>query len=87
MKIAVSQLNYTIGDIEGNSAKIIREILRAKGADADLVIFSELSVCGYPPKDLLDYPNFINRCQDALDQIRLQTENIGVLVGAPTWTN
>ncbi|PCJ63647.1 MAG: NAD+ synthase [Bacteroidetes bacterium] len=86
MKIALAQLNYIIGDIEGNTAKIIGEIEKAKAEKADLVIFSELAICGYPPKDLLDYPSFILRCEKGLEEIQEVTEGIGVLVGGPSWT-
>jgi NAD+ synthase (glutamine-hydrolysing) len=87
MNIALSQLNYRIGDIEGNTAKIIGEIKKAKDAKADLVVFSELAICGYPPKDLLDYPSFISRCEKGLAEIAEHTEGIGVLVGGPAWSN
>jgi NAD+ synthase (glutamine-hydrolysing) len=84
MKIALAQLNYIIGDIEGNTTKILAEVDVAKAANVDLVVFSELSICGYPPKDLLDYPSFIERCELALDTIRMASNEIGVLVGSPS---
>lgn len=84
MKIALAQLNYIIGDIEGNTTKILAEVDVAKAANVDLVVFSELSICGYPPKDLLDYPSFIERCELALDTIRIASNEIGVLVGSPS---
>jgi NAD+ synthase (glutamine-hydrolysing) len=84
MNIALAQLNYIIGDIEGNTTKIVAEIDAAKVANVDLVVFSELSICGYPPKDLLDYPSFIERCELALDTIRMASNEIGVLVGSPS---
>ena len=87
MKIAISQLNYIIGDIDGNTAKILDEISNAKKDNADLIVFSELAVCGYPPKDLLDYPNFIDRCESAVKLIGKSSENIGVIFGAPSWSN
>jgi NAD+ synthase (glutamine-hydrolysing) len=83
MKIALSQLNYIIGDIEGNTERIVAEIKHAEQDGAELVVFSELAVCGYPPKDLLDYPSFINRCEAALEIIRQNTLSTAVLVGAP----
>lgn len=86
MKIAISQLNYKIGDIDGNTAKILDAISKAKNENADLVIFSELAVCGYPPKDLLDYPNFIDRCEFAINLIGENSVDIGVIVGAPSWS-
>ena len=84
MKIALAQLNYIIGDIEGNTTKIVAEVDAAKAANVDLVVFSELSICGYPPKDSLDYPSFIKRCELALDTIRMASNEIGVLVGSPS---
>ncbi|MDG1756976.1 MAG: NAD+ synthase [Bacteroidia bacterium] len=86
MKIAISQLNYKIGDIDGNTAKILDAISKAKNENADLVIFSELAVCGYPPKDLLDYPNFIDRCEFAINLIGENSVDIGVIIGAPSWS-
>lgn len=87
MEIALSQLNYVIGDIEGNTEKIIDDITKAQNAKVDLIVFSELAICGYPPKDLLDYPSFISRCEEALEQIREASKDIGVLVGGPAWSN
>ena len=87
MKIAISQLNYIIGDIDGNTAKILDAISKAKAENADLIIFSELAVCGYPPKDLLDYPNFIDRCESAVKLIGENSNDIGVIIGAPSWSN
>lgn len=86
MQIALSQLNYVIGDVEGNITKIINEISKARDKNLDLVVFSELAICGYPPKDLLDYPSFIQRCESGLDSIREATEDIAVLVGGPAWS-
>jgi NAD+ synthase (glutamine-hydrolysing) len=86
MQIALSQLNFIIGDIEGNASKIIQDVKNAKHQGVDLIVFSELAVCGYPPKDLLDYPSFIIRCEKALDQIRLESNGIAILVGGPAWS-
>ncbi len=83
MKIALAQLNYTIGDFAGNTAKIIKAIEQARDNDAGLIVFSELAVCGYPPDDLLDYPHFIQHCKDALDEIAKATTGITAVVGCP----
>ena len=83
MKIGIAQINFTIGDIEENTQKIISNIHRAKEIGLDLVCFSELSVCGYIPHDLLEFESFIDKCEDALDNIRKASEDIGVLVGGP----
>jgi NAD+ synthase (glutamine-hydrolysing) len=83
MKIFLAQQNYHIGNFEGNTQKIIEGINKAKQAGADLVVFSELCVCGYPPRDFLEFKDFINKCYEALDKIKEHTKDIGVLVGAP----
>lgn len=83
MKIALAQQNYHIGNFEENTRKIIEGIDRAKQQGADLVVFSELCICGYPPRDFLEFDDFINKSYAALDSIRQQADTIGVLVGAP----
>lgn len=83
MKIALAQLNYTIADIEGNSQKIIAAISEAKQSGADLVVFSELAVCGYPPEDLLDYPHFVAACKVAIENIASACHGITAIVGCP----
>ena len=83
MKIALAQLNYCIGNFEQNTKKIIDAALQAKADGADLVVFSELSVCGYFPFDCLEFDDFIEKCQKALDEIAEKCHDIPVLVGAP----
>jgi len=83
MKITLVQQNYHIGHFESNAGKIISAINEARLQSADLVVFSELCVCGYPPRDFLYFTDFINKCNDALEQIRLATKDIAVLVGMP----
>jgi len=83
MKIAVAQQNYHIGNFSANVQKIIHGIAEARSKGADLVLFSELSVCGYPPRDFLEFDDFIDKCRMALDQIKVHTTDIAVLVGAP----
>lgn len=83
MKIALAQQNYHIGNFDLNVQKIISGIQEAKKQGADLVIFSELCVCGYPPRDFLEFNDFINQCYQALDTIKGHADTIGVLVGAP----
>lgn len=84
MKIALAQLNYHIGNFECNTARIIEHIEKAKAAKARLVIFSELSVCGYPPLDFLDFNHFILLCQRAVEIIAVHCEGITAIVGAPS---
>jgi len=81
MKIALAQINPTVGDIAGNTEKIIRYIEQAKKRQADLVVFPELSIVGYPPKDLLLKPNFIDRNLGAVEEIAERTDGITALVG------
>jgi NAD+ synthase (glutamine-hydrolysing) len=83
MKIALAQQNYHIGNFEENSRKIIEGIQWAKKQGADLVVFSELSVCGYAPRDFLEFDDFINKCYEAVDTIRQHADDIGVLIGTP----
>ena len=83
MKIALAQQNYHIGNFEANTRKILEGIGRAKAAGADLVVFSELSVCGYPPRDFLEFEDFISKCYAAVDRIREAADTIGVIIGSP----
>lgn len=83
MKIALAQQNYHIGNFEENTRKIIEGINWAKQQGADLVVFSELCVCGYPPRDFLEFDDFINKCYAAVDEIREHADTVGVLIGSP----
>jgi len=83
MKIALAQQNYHIGNFEKNRQKIIDGIMWAKQQNADLVVFSELCICGYPPRDFLEFDDFINKCYESLDIIRQYADTIGVLIGSP----
>lgn len=83
MKIAAAQLNYTIGDIRGNTEKIIHALKQGAEMGADLVVFSELSVCGYIPKDLLEYESFIDACEEAVAEIARHTLKVAALIGTP----
>lgn len=83
MKIALAQQNYHIGNFEDNTRKIIEGIDKAKGQGAELVVFSELCVCGYAPGDFLEFPDFINKCYEAIDRIKQHADTIGVLIGSP----
>src|SRR5687768_18307532 len=83
MKIALAQQNYHIGNFEKNKAKIIEGIRQAKQQKADLVVFSELCVCGYPPRDFMEFSDFINQCYEAIHSIKMHADTIGVLIGSP----
>ena len=84
MKIALAQQNYLIGDFEGNRNKIVDGIRRAKALSADLVMFSELCVCGYPPRDFLEFRDFIEQCNHSVQLIAAEAKGIAVLIGSPT---
>jgi NAD+ synthase (glutamine-hydrolysing) len=83
MKIALAQQNYHIGNFEKNTAKIIDAVKQAKSQGADLVVFSELCICGYPPRDFLEFKDFIDECERAIDIIQQHADSIGVIVGGP----
>lgn len=84
MKTALAQLNFHIGNIKYNTDKIINAIKKAKEDKLDLVIFSELSICGYSPLDMLENEDFIQNCELAIKKITQQTHGIAAIVGSPT---
>lgn len=84
MKIALAQLNYVPGDTGYNSRKIISAIGRARAQDAEIVIFSELAVTGYPPLDLLNREEIIAASMDAIREIASHCTGIAAIVGAPS---
>ncbi|TND01775.1 MAG: NAD+ synthetase [Bacteroidetes bacterium] len=84
MKIAIAQLNYHIGNFSQNTEKIIAHIRRAKTEGADLVVFAELSVCGYPPRDFLEFDDFIRRCDESVKTIAAECRGIAAIIGAPS---
>jgi NAD+ synthase (glutamine-hydrolysing) len=83
MNISLAQINSHIGNFEGNLTKILDYIERAKKEGSDLVIFPELATCGYPPRDFLEFNDFIRESEQVLDQIRQASDGIAVLVGSP----
>lgn len=87
MKIALAQLNYHIGNFEANSSKIKNSIKQAKEEGADLVVFAELAICGYPPRDFLHFNEFSNECKKALKSIARECTDIAAVVGSPTFNN
>jgi len=84
MKIAIAQLDYHIGNFEDNLRKMLEAVEQARGLGADLVCFGELAVCGYPPRDFLEFNDFIRRSQASVDALRAASTGIGIVVGAPT---
>ena len=83
MKIAIAQLNPILGDLTGNSARILQYAEQAKRAGATLLITPELSLCGYPPEDLLFRHDFRQACFNALLIMAAQVKHISILVGHP----
>lgn len=84
MKISIAQLNYHIGNFERNTKLITDTIEKAKEAGSDLVIFSELCVCGYPPLDLLDRFDFVEHCRSAVNEIAQACTGITAIIGSPS---
>ncbi|MDB5089087.1 MAG: synthase [Mucilaginibacter sp.] len=87
MKIALAQLNYHIGNFESNTAKIIEHIQKARTNGADLVVFAELCVCGYPSRDFLEFEEFIDLCEASAQKIAKECYGIACIIGLPTPNN
>ncbi len=87
MKIALPQLNYSIGDIDGNTTKIISAVNQAKSESADLVIFAEQAISGLPAYDLLIKTTFLELCEEALQRIASECNGIDAIVGLPLLTS
>jgi NAD+ synthase (glutamine-hydrolysing) len=83
MRLALAQINTTVGDLEGNRAKIVGWLADAKAAGADVVLFPELAVTGYPPEDLLLRPGFVREAERSLESIAREARGIVALVGTP----
>ena len=83
MKIALGQINPTIGDLCGNVAKMVEFTREAAGFKADLIVFPELSITGYPPRDLVEKPSFVTRSEEALEQLARKTADlpVGIVAG------
>lgn len=81
MRIILAQINTTVGDIQGNSRKILQGISHAKKMGAELVVFPELALCGYPPEDLLLIPYFIDSLETALDDLISEAKGIAAIIG------
>ena len=84
MKIALAQINPTVGDFTGNARKIIDFSRRAQGSGAELVLFPELSVCGYPPRDLVERASFVDHNRETAEHIARETKGIAVICGLVT---
>jgi NAD+ synthase (glutamine-hydrolysing) len=83
LRIALAQLNAVVGDLEGNRDRILRDLERARAAQADVVVFPELAATGYPPEDLLLRPGFVRAARESVERIAAATDGIVALVGTP----
>ncbi len=83
MKIALAQLNIHVGNFAQNKDKIIKAVRQAEEGGAELVVFSEQTVCGYPSRDFLEFKHFIQQSYEAIYEIALLSKNIGILIGSP----
>jgi NAD+ synthase (glutamine-hydrolysing) len=83
MRLALAQINTTVGDLDGNRGRILERLEEAKTVEADLVLFPELAVTGYPPEDLLLRPGFVRAAEKSLREIARATHGIVALVGTP----
>ena len=84
MKICIAQQNYHIGNFEENTKKILCAIEEAKKEGADIILFSEMSVCGYPARDFVEFNDFIEQCYQSIEKIKDAADTIGVLIGSPS---
>lgn len=84
MKIAIAQLSLHIGHFDYNFSKIKEAVSDAKNNGADLILFPELTTCGYPPRDFLEFKDFINQSNEVIEKTRLLADGIAIVLGAPT---
>src|SRR6187431_1216590 len=85
MRIALAQINTTVGDLEGNRALILSRLEEARSSGADIVLFPELAVTSYPPEDLLLRPGFLRAAERSLVEIAARATGIVALVGTPLY--
>src|SRR5207237_973448 len=83
MRIAMAQMNVTVGDLAGNVARIVDFAERARAGGADVMITPELAICGYPPEDLLLREDFMEDCADAVAEITARVHGVTLVVGHP----
>ena len=84
MNIAVAQLNFHIGNFEGNTSKMLEAVEKAKEMGADMVCFSELTTCGYPPRDFLEFDDFIHLAEESIEKLTAASHDIAIVVGSPS---
>lgn len=83
MKITLAQLNYHIGNFESNLRKMLDAVTLAKEEGSDIICFGELATCGYPPRDFLEFRDFIARCMDSVHALAAAAQGIAIAVGSP----
>src|SRR3954463_5910509 len=83
MRVALAQINTVVGDLDGNGERILRRLAEAKDRQADLVVFPELAVTGYPPEDLLLRPSFVQAAQQKAEELAREARGIVALIGVP----
>ncbi len=84
MRIAVAQLNFHIGNFESNLKKMLTAVDTAKDQKADIICFSELTTCGYPPRDFLEFDDFINQAEHCVQELTKAADGIAIVVGSPS---
>jgi NAD+ synthase (glutamine-hydrolysing) len=84
VKISIAQINYHIGNFEGNLNKMLNAISEAKKAGSDLICFGELATCGYPPRDFLEFDDFIRLAYQSVERLCEESQDIAIIVGSPT---
>ncbi|MBK8702066.1 MAG: NAD+ synthase [Saprospiraceae bacterium] len=84
MKISLAQLNYHIGNFEGNLQKMLDAITEARSQQSDIICFGELATCGYPPRDFLEFDDFIRLAYESIDRLLAETDDIAIVLGSPT---
>lgn len=85
MKVCLAQINVHVGNFESNISKIVTEINSAKSKNVELIIFPELAICGYPPRDFLDYKQFTVQCENAIEKIAKECIDIACIIGSPSF--
>ena len=81
IKIALAQQDFPVGDMTGNLARARKSIALALAKGADLILFPEMAISGYPPEDLLLRPGFMRRCHDVMDELIAGVQGIDVVIG------
>ena len=84
MKISLAQINHHIGNFEGNLQKMLDAVTIARNEGSDIVCFGELATCGYPPRDFLEFDDFVQLAYKSVDRLLEETDDIAIVLGSPT---